>query len=71
MTAVIDDAGNRSSESPRKLPLLELVDDVDLMLDGVPDIVVVIAWNVNELLGEIVLLRLFEEDLRCLTERAR
>ena len=58
---VVEDARHRPLEGAGKLALLELVDDVHLVLDRVPDVEVVVPGHVHDLASEAVVLRAEEE----------
>jgi hypothetical protein len=51
----------RALERTRKLALLQLIDDVDLVLDDVPNVEVVVARNVNQLPRQAIRLQRGEE----------
>jgi hypothetical protein len=60
--AVVEHARHGPLEGSGKLALLELVDDVHLVLDRVPDVEIVVPRQVHVLAGEEVLLGLHEES---------
>jgi hypothetical protein len=63
VSAIVDHTRYRPLERPRQLALLQLVDDVDLVLDDVPDVEVVVPRDVDQLTGQAIGLQRGEEHL--------